>query len=110
MCINTNTENMKCNKCNVDDVHPPFEVCVKCIQKALEKSDIIINDLLAYANSYRGSCSRTKLFNACLHEFKDTKIYEAKELLYARYQEILGIPAVRIGAKKKKRIIVLMTV
>merc|ERR1711874_217311 len=99
MGYNTNTENMKkCTKCKVNEVNSTFEVCVGCIQKALEKSDIIINDLLAYANSYRGSCSKTKLFNACLHEFKDTEIYEAKEKLYAEYEEILGIPPVRIGA------------
>ena len=62
---------------------------------------MIINDLLAYANSYRGSCGNSKLYNACLREFDDTEIYDAKELLYAEYQEILGIHTVQKGEKKK---------
>ena len=91
----------KCTKCKKNDAHTTFEVCSGCIHKALEKPDIIVNDLLAYANSYRGACSKEKLFNSCLHEFKDTEIYDAKKLLFAEYQEILGIPIMRKGENKK---------
>ena len=49
----------KCNKCEVNDTHTTLKVCTVCIQKALKKPDILINDLLAYANSYRDSCGKT---------------------------------------------------
>ena len=91
----------KCTKCNENDALASFEVCIGRIQKALDKPDIIVNDLLAYANSYRGACSKTKLFNACLHEFKDTEIYDAKKLLFTEYQKILGTPVDRRDENRK---------
>ena len=93
----------KCNKCKVNDAHTALEVCIVCIQKALQKPDMIINDLLAYANSYRDSCGKTKLYNACLREFKDTEISVAKDLLYASYSETLGNPILRKGSRMKKK-------
>ena len=95
----------KCIKCDLNVKYDTFANCKVCIQKALDKPEVIFNDLLAYVNSYRGSCGETKLLNACLLEFNDEDICVAKTTLFEEFKEILGEPQTRIGSKiKEKRI------
>ena len=94
----------KCNKCGWNDRTPLFcGICTECIQKVLDKPVVLINDLLAYFNSYRGSCEATKLRNACLRHFNDEDVSVAKIAIYEEHPIILGEPPKRVGSRQKQK-------
>ena len=93
----------KCIKCEVNDTHVSFEKCTECIQKALDKPEVIVNDVLTYINSYRSSCEKSKLYDVCIKHFGDEEIDAAKKAIYDEYPCILGEPTNRIGSRCKSK-------
>ena len=93
----------KCAKCEINDTFDSFDRCKECITNALGKSDIIINNLLAYVNSYRKRSTKVKLLNACIKFFLDTDIICAKVALYDEYNAVLGTAPRRNGSYLKDK-------
>ena len=93
----------KCRKCEVNDTLVSFEKCTQCIQKALDKPDVILNDVLAYVNSYRGSSEKSNLLNVCLKHFNDEDITNAKTAIYEEHSSILGEQPRRVGGAKNSK-------
>ena len=93
----------KCNKCDENDTHESFEKCMECIQRALNRPEVIINDILTYINSYRGACEKSNLFNACLKSFNEEDIATAKAAIYNEFGKTLREPPKRNGSAKKSK-------
>ena len=96
----------KCNKCALNEICESFDKCKECIQHALDKPDVIINNVLAYVNSYRGASSRLKIHNVCIKYFSEEDLLTARTVLFEEYNEALSClkyPAKRVGSKFKTR-------
>ena len=93
----------KCAKCDINDTFDHFDRCKECITNALGKSDIIINNLLAYVNTYRKRSTTVKLINACLKFFLEEDIISAKVALYNDYNAALGTAPRRMGSYLKHK-------
>ena len=93
----------KCAKCETNDTFDTFDICKDCVKNALDKPDIIINNLLAYVNTYRKRSTNVKLFNACIKFFSKEDITSAKVALYDEYNVVLGTAPRRLGSKHKSK-------
>lgn len=93
----------KCDKCETNEKHEPFNRCVDCIKYVMSKPDVIVNNTLAYINSYRHDGSTLKIQLACLKHFSDEEIELGKTLIYKENKYILGTPKNRVGSSKKTK-------
>ena len=93
----------KCIKCETENKLDAFDKCLKCIQYALSKPDIIVSNALAYANSYRHGASRLKIQQACIKHFSDKDLENASKSLYGEYEFILGESPIRWGGVRQTK-------
>ena len=91
----------KCIRCENDNILSPFDRCTGCIQAILEKPEVIINNVLAYVDSYRDGHPDLKIQIACLKFFSVDAIENAKKVLYKEYEAILGKYTNHIGSRQK---------
>ena len=87
----------KCDRCDKNESHEPFNRCVECIKYGLRKQDIIVSNVLAYVNSYRHGGSVLRITEACTKHFSDEEIEQGKDLLYKEYERELSKPVKHQG-------------
>ena len=89
---------MKCSNCNKkyhDDKTAitigECKICQFCVDNASSKpSNVLVNDVLAYINTYRAGCSRRKLRDVCSSYYTDEEIFSAKTILHSENPTIFG--------------------
>ena len=90
---------MKCNKCNKTYQSDctaisvgNIKICIACVDNAAtsKENNVVINEVLAYMNVYRKSCSKRKMREVCATYYKDDEIFSAKTLLYNQNPSLLG--------------------
>ena len=89
---------MKCDKCNktyqqnsvaisVGDI----KICKTCVDTAASGCDNnVINELLAYVNTYRHGSNKRKMREACSGFYTEEEIFNAKIVLHSRNPSLFG--------------------
>ena len=96
--VATHTDIMTCDKCKHKDRDISMQVgnirvCTICIDTASSgKCRPIINEVLAYMNTYRHQSTKLKMQLACMKFYADNEVIDAKQVLYEEYYDILGAP------------------
>ena len=93
----------KCEKCRKNEKHQPFNRCIDCINHVLEKPEVIVSNVLAYAHSYRHEATKLRTQQTCVSVFSEEDIEAAKTLLFKEYENELGPLQKRNGSPQKSK-------
>ena len=89
---------MKCDKCNktyqqnsvaisVGDI----KICKTCVDTAASGCDnVVVNEMLAYINSYRHGCNKRRMREACSGFYTEEEIFNAKTVLHSKNPSLFG--------------------
>ena len=89
---------MKCSNCkekyqaeSIAITIGECKICQLCVDSASSKpSNVLVNDVLAYINTYRAGCSKRKLRDVCSSFYTDEEIFSAKMMLHSENPTIFG--------------------
>ena len=89
---------MKCDKCNntyqqnnVALSVGEIKICIICVDSASSGSDnVIVNELLAYIDTYRHSSSKQRMREACSGFYTEWEISNAKRALHSKKPRVFG--------------------
>ena len=89
---------MKCDNCNktyqqncVAITVGDTKICKTCVETAASGCDnVVVNELLAYINTYRHSSNKRRIREVCSGFYTEDEIFDAKTVLHSKNPSLLG--------------------
>ena len=75
----------------------------ECTDNANMQKKLIVNELLAYVNTYRNQSSKLKIQMACMKCYADQDVHDAKQVFYDEYRHELGDPQKRQESNNRSK-------